>query len=137
MITDRGTEYLHNDVANCCTLFIFRHFQRTSPALWRNGLAEVQNKELATYLGLFLHKTPEKRSFQLKNFVHAHNFQPLSLWHVSTHEINFHAQLRFPLIFRRNLSRKEFRVCVQHITALIYVLIHISNPLISNHCFRE
>ena len=37
-ITDQGTYYLKSEMANCCTLFRFRHSPGTSLAPWTIGL---------------------------------------------------------------------------------------------------
>ena len=90
LIIDKGTEFLLIEHANCCTLFNFRDFARSSHAPSINGLAKVQNKNLATHLRLLLLDTPEKWPIQVTFFAHAHNTQALSLLLVSPHEINFH-----------------------------------------------
>ena len=46
-------------MAHLCTLMGFIHFPRTAYSPWRNGLVEVQNRNLVTHLRMLLHGTPK------------------------------------------------------------------------------
>ena len=59
LVTDRGSEYVNKEVAHLCTLMGIRHSPRTAYSPWTNGLVEVQNRNLGTHLGMFLHDTPK------------------------------------------------------------------------------
>ena len=50
---DRGTEYLISEMANCCTLYNFRHSPKIPNAPWTNGFVQVQNKNFGTHLKCF------------------------------------------------------------------------------------
>ena len=69
LITDRGTECLNSEMANCCTLFSIRHSPRISYTPWTIGFVEVQNKDPGTHLRVFLHDTPENWCKQIYNFL--------------------------------------------------------------------
>ena len=58
LITHKGIEYLHSDVAICCTLFSIRHSPKTFHAPWTNGPAEIRNKNLGSHLPVLLDDTP-------------------------------------------------------------------------------
>ena len=81
LITDRGTEYLNPETANCSTMLNFGHSPRTSHAPWTKWL-EVPIKNLGTHLRMFLYDTPENWSLQKHLFAYAHSTQPLSHLHV-------------------------------------------------------
>ena len=41
LVTDKATDYLNTEFANCCTFFNIRHSPRISNGPWTNGIAEV------------------------------------------------------------------------------------------------
>ena len=53
LVTDRGTEYIIQDMALLCSLFKINHSPRTPYSPWTNGLVEIQNRNLGTHLRLF------------------------------------------------------------------------------------
>ena len=110
LVTDRGSEYINNDMAQLCTLIGIRHSARTACSPWTKGLFEVQNRNLATHRRMFLHDTPKDSAFQAHLYAYAHNSQPLSELNVSPHEIVFHT--RFPLTFDLNLNRNTSKTCI-------------------------
>ena len=61
LVTDRGTEYINQDMAHLCSLFHINHSPRTPYSPWTNGLVEVQNRNLGTHLRIFFTKS----SYQL------------------------------------------------------------------------
>ena len=50
LVTDRGTEYINQDMAHLCSLFHINHSPRTPYSPWTNGLVEVQNRNLGTHI---------------------------------------------------------------------------------------
>ena len=56
LVLDRGTEYINQDMAHLCSLFDIDHSPRTTYSPWKNGLVEVQNRNLETHLRLFFLK---------------------------------------------------------------------------------
>ena len=56
--TDRGTEYINQDMAHLCALFHINNSPRTPYSPWANGLVEVQIHNLGTHLRLFFTKPP-------------------------------------------------------------------------------
>ena len=103
LVTDRGSEYVNNEMAHLCTLMGIRHSPRLANSPWTNGLVEGntegQNRNLGTHLRMFLHDTPKGWAFQVYMYACAHNSQPLSELNVSPHEIVFHTRPRIPLTF--------------------------------------
>ena len=79
LVTDRGTEYINQDMAHLCSLFHITHSPRTPYSPWTNGLVEVQNRNLGTHLRIFLQNPPTNWSFQTQMYAYAHNTTPLSL----------------------------------------------------------
>ena len=65
LVTDRGSEYINNDMTKLCTLIGIRHSPRTACSPWTKGLFEVQNRNLATHRRMFLHDTPKDSAFQV------------------------------------------------------------------------
>ena len=112
LVTDRGSEYVHKEMAHLCTLMGIRHSPRTAYSLWTNGLVEVQNRNLGTHLRMFLHDTPKDWAFQVHMYVYAHNSQPLSELNISPHEIVFHTRPRIPLTFDLYLNRDTSKTCI-------------------------
>ena len=112
LVTDRGTEYVNQDMAHLCTLMGIRHSPRTAYSPWANGLVEVQNRNLGTHLRMFLHNTPANWAFQVHMYAYAHNSQPISELNVSPYEIVFHTRPRIPLTFDLNLNRNTSKTCI-------------------------
>ena len=61
LVTDRGSEYVNQEMAPLCTLMGIKHSPRT--AYWTNDLVEIQNRNLGTHLRIFLHDTPNDWAF--------------------------------------------------------------------------
>ena len=59
LVTERASEHNNKNMAHLCTLMGIRHSPRTAYSPWTNGLVEVQNRNLGTHLGMFLHNTPQ------------------------------------------------------------------------------
>ena len=59
LVTDRGSEYKNNEMAQFCTSMGIRQSPRTVYSPWTKDLVEVQNRILGTYLRLFLQNTPK------------------------------------------------------------------------------
>ena len=113
LTTDKGTEKPNPEVAKCCILSNFCHSPRTSHNPRTNGLNEIQ-KNLRSYLRMFLHDTPKTSFHQKKFFAYPHEIQPITRLHVSQSEIvlhtlnsmNFHSN-----IFSKFVSRLY---CILH-----------------------
>ena len=86
IFTDRVTEYLSAEIANCCTLFKIRHSSRTFFTPLTNGHVEVQNLKIVSRLTLFWHDTPENVSVQVHFYDYAHYTQTTSHLHVSPND---------------------------------------------------
>ena len=112
LITDRATEYPSSEIANWCTLFIIRHFPRTSQSPWTNGLLEIQIKNIGTHLKMFLFDIPENWSTHVHFFPYAQFTQPISHMHISPVGIVFHTQPRIALNYKLTLRRNSFRECI-------------------------
>ena len=52
LVTDRGTEYINQDMVHHCFLLDINHSPRTPYSPWTNALVEVQNRILGTHLRL-------------------------------------------------------------------------------------
>ena len=89
-----------------------RHSPRTAYSPWKNGLVEVQNRNLGTHLRMFLQDTPKDWAFQVHMYAYAHNSQTLSELNISPHEIVFHTRPRIPLTFDSNLTRDTSKLCI-------------------------
>ena len=111
LVTDRGTEYINQDMAHLCSLFHINHSPRTPYSPWTNGLVEVQNRNLGTHLRIFLQNPPTNWSFQTQMYAYAHNTTPLSQLKLSSYQIVFHTHPRIPLTFSLNISRDTFKNC--------------------------
>ena len=111
LVTDRGTEYINQDMAHLCSLFNINHSPRTPYSPWTNGLVEVQNRNLGTHLRIFLQNPPTNWSFQTQMYAYAHNTTPLSQLKLSPYQIVFHTHPRIPLTFSLNISRDTFKNC--------------------------
>ena len=72
-------------MAKCCSLFNARSFRRISHVRRTNELLEVQNENLGTLSGNFLHDTPGNWFIQVHSFVIAQK-QPLSKIYISPDE---------------------------------------------------
>ena len=76
LVTDRGSEYVNEEMAHLCTLMGIRYSPRTAYSPWTNGLVEVQNRNLGTHLRIFLHDTPKighsKSICTLMHIIHNH-----------------------------------------------------------------
>ena len=112
IVTDRGSEYKNNEMAQLCTLMGFRHSPRTAYSPWTNGLVEVQNRNFGTHLHMFLQNTPKDRAYQVHMYAYADNSQPLSELNVSPHDFVFHTQPRIPTTFHLNLNRNKSKICI-------------------------
>ena len=112
LVTDRGSEYVNKEMAHLCTLMGIRHSPPTAYSPWKNGLVEVQNRNLGTHLRMFLHDTPKDWAFQVHMYAYAHNSQPLPELNISPHEIVFHTRPRIPLTFDLNLTRDSSKTCI-------------------------
>ena len=111
LVTDRGTEYINQDMAHLCSLFHISHSPRTPYSPWTNGLVEVQNRNLGTHLRIFLQNPPTNWSFQTQMYAYAHNTTPLSQLKLSPYQIVFHTHPRIPLTFSLNISRDTLKNC--------------------------
>ena len=107
LVTDRGSEYVNEEMG-------IRLSPRTAYSPWRNGLVEVQNRNLGTHLRMFLHDTPKDWAFQVHMYAYAHNSQPLSELNVSPHEIVFHTQPNLPLTFDLNFNCNISEHCISN-----------------------
>ena len=112
LVTDRGTEYINQDMAHLCSLFHINHSPRTPYSPWTNGLVEVQNRNLGTHLRIFLQNPPTNWSFQTQMYAYAHNTTPLSQLKLSPYQIVFHTHPRIPLTFSLNLPRNASKNCI-------------------------
>ena len=112
LVTDRGTEYINQDMAHLCSLFHINHSPRTPYSPWTNGLVEVQNRNLGTHLRIFLQNPPTNWSFQTQMYAYAHNTTPLSQLKLSPYQIVFHTHPRIPLTFSLNLPRDAQKNCI-------------------------
>ena len=110
LVTDRGSEYVNNEMARLCTLMGSRHCLRTAYSPWTNGLVEKQNRILGTHLRLFLHNTPQDWAFQVH--MYAHNSQSLSELNVSPYKIVFHTRPRIPFTFDLDMNRNTPKFCL-------------------------
>ena len=79
---------------------------------WTNGLVEFQNRNLGTYLRLFLQNPPTNLSFQTQIYAYAHNTTPFSQLKLSPYQIVFHTHPRIPLTFSLNLPRDSSNTCI-------------------------
>ena len=77
LVTDRGSEYINNDMAHLCTLMGIRHSPRTACYAWTNGLVEVQNRNLGTHLRMFLFITLLQIGHSRSICVHMHTIHNL------------------------------------------------------------
>ena len=84
---------------------------RTAYSPWTNGLVDVQNRNLGTYLRIFLLDTPKDWAFQVHMYAYAHKPQPLSELNISPHQLVFHTRPRIPLTFDLNLNRNNSKQC--------------------------
>ena len=89
-----------------------RHSPKTPYSPWTNGLVEVQNKNLAKHVRMFLQKTPKGWAHQVHMYAFAHNSQRLSALNVSPHELVFQIRPRIPLTFDLNLNRNKNNTCI-------------------------
>ena len=112
LVTDRGTEYINQDMAHLCSLFHINHSPRTPYSPWTNGLVEVQKRNLGTHLRIFLQNPPTNWSFQTQMYAYAHNTTPLSQLKLSPYQIVFHTHPRIPLTFSLNLPRDAQKNCI-------------------------
>ena len=112
LVTDRGTEYINQDMAHLCSLFHINHSPRTPYSPWTNGLVEVQNRNLGTHLRIFLQSPPTNWSFRTQMYAYAHNTTPLSQLKLSPYQIVFHTHPRIPLTFSLNLPRDTQKNCI-------------------------
>ena len=112
LVTDRGTEYINQDMAHLCSLFHINHSPRTPYSPWTNGLVEVQNRNLGTHLRIFLQNPPTNWLFQTQMYAYAHNTTPLSQLKLSPYQIVFHTHPRIPLTFSLNLPRDTRKNCI-------------------------
>ena len=110
--TDRGSEYVNNEMTHLSTCSRIRHSPKTAYSSWTNGLVEVQNRNLGTHLRMFLHDIPIDWAFQVHMYAYAHNSQPLSELNFSPHEIVLHTQHKISLAFDLNLNRSTSKLCV-------------------------
>ena len=53
LVTDRGTEYINQDMAHEISLFHIKHSPGTPYSPWTDGLVENHNRNLETRLRLF------------------------------------------------------------------------------------
>ena len=137
LVTDRGSEYVNKEMAQLCTLMGIRHSPRTAYSPWTNGLVEVQNRNLGTYLRMFLHDTPKDWPFKVHMYAYTHNSQPLSELNISPHEIVFHTRPRIPLTFDLNLNRDTSKTCISRYCSQIPEHSHYDksdlNPFFTEH----
>ena len=109
--TDRGTEYINQDMAHLCSLFHINHSPRTPYSPWTNGLVELQNRNLGTHLRFFLQNHPTNRSFQTQMYAYAHTTATVYQLKLSPYQIVFHTHPRIPLTFFLNLPHESFKSC--------------------------
>ena len=79
LVTDRGTEYIIQDMTDLCSLFNNNHSPRTSYSPRIHGLVDVQNRNLGTHLNLFFSRNPPNNwSFETQMYAYAHHTHSLS-----------------------------------------------------------
>ena len=66
LVTDRGTEYINQDMAHLCSLFHIIHSPRTPCFPWTDCLVEIQSRNLGTHLRLFYKTLLPTGHFKLK-----------------------------------------------------------------------
>ena len=111
LVTDRGIEYLNQDIAHLCSPFNFNHSPRTPYSPWINGSVEVQIRNLGLHLRLVLQNHPTNWSFQTQMYAYAHNTTSLSqfkLPHIKL--ISLHP--RIPITFSLNLLCDASKNCM-------------------------
>ena len=89
LVTDRGTEYINQDMAHLCSLFHFKHSPRTPYSPRTNGFVENQNSNLRTHLRLFLLDPPNNWPIQTQTYAYTHNTTPLSTLKLSPYKLFF------------------------------------------------
>ena len=136
LVNDRGSEYVHKEIAHLCTLMGIRHSSRTAYFPWTNDLVEVQNRNLGTHLRMFHHDTPKDWAFQVHMYACAHNSQPLSELNVSPHEILFHAQPRIHITFDLNLNRNTSKTCISKYCSQLPEHSHYDKTVLNSFFYR-
>ena len=112
LVTDRGSEYMNNEMAHLCTLMGNRHSPRTAYSPWTNGLVVVQIRNLGTHLRMFLHNTPQDWAIQVHMYAYSHRSQVLSELKVSPYEIVFYTRPRILFTFDLNLNPNISKQCI-------------------------
>ena len=105
LVSDRGSEYINQEVLQTLTLFNITHSPRTPYSPWTNGLVENQNRNIGSHIRLFLQDTPNNWSVSASMYAFAHNTTPRSNTQITPYEIVFHTHPRIPLTFELNLER--------------------------------
>ena len=108
VFTDKGTEFISNEIITLCHLYNIKHKPRTSHAPWTNGLVEGMNRSLQEYLRRIISGNDTRYaqwSTDVKLFPLSYNSKITTTLGLSPYEIVFNQKPRKPIMFTANSSK--------------------------------
>ena len=125
LVTDKGTEFINNEIITLCQLYNIKHKPRTSHAPSTNGLVEGMNRSLQEYLRCIINGLDTEYtewSADVKLFPLAYNSEITTTLRMSPYEMVFNQKPRKPIMFTANFHKNAQGYCQPNIDSICYNL---------------
>ena len=125
LVTDKGTEFINNEIITLCHLYNIKHKPRTSHAPWTNGIVEGMNRLLQEYLRCIINGNDTRyadRSADVKLFPLSYNSQITRNLGMSPYKMVFNQKPKKKLCLQQMLI-KTLKVIANQ-TKIQYVIIY-------------
>ena len=113
IICDRGTHFINREFMNWAANLGIECRPLSGYNPWSNGIVEVQNKFMGTYLKLFVEENPNNWAELIPKWAYAQNTSFLSVIGMTPHEIMFGIKPHVPLNLKMGIFRDKDNLCVR------------------------
>ena len=113
-VTDKGTEFINNEIITLCHLYNIKQKTRTSHTAWTNGLVEGMNRSLQKYLRCIVYGNDTRytqSSTDEKLFPLSQNSQITKTLGLSSYEMIFNQKPQKQMTFTANSSKNAQGYC--------------------------
>ena len=122
LIFDRGTHFINRKFLNWATNLGIECKPLSGYNPWSNGIVEVQNKFLGTYLRMFTKEFPNNWAELTHDWAYAQNTSYITHLGLTPHEIMFGTKPNVPLILKMGIFRDKDRMCMKQLDGICYGL---------------
>ena len=125
LVTDKGTEFINNEIITLCHLYNIKHKPSTSHAPWTNGLDEGRNRSLQEHLRCIIDGNDTRYtewSTDVKLSPLSYNSQITTTLEMSPFEMVFNQKPRKPIMFTANAHKIAQGYCQPNKDPICYNL---------------